>query len=188
MDYKYLTKKLPKLEKRSDHQFWFISLLLLILLLQSIALVVNHNKERTILVPLQFKEAIWVNRDGVSKNYLEAMGRYFALSFLNLTPESVDNQLAYLLKWVSPQSYGDIRSQFITLRDQFNADKFSTSFFVQAIDVDVGSLTVIVTGLLETHVGKKQVTEQLIHFRCRFSYENGQLLIQEMGALDENLD
>lgn len=185
MNYQYVMKKLPKLEKRHERQFWLLIVLALVVLCQSLSLLVGHHAQQIVLVPLQFENPMWVSRDGVSRDYLETVGRYFALTFLNLTPETADAQLVHLLKWVTPDAYGRVRKEFIELRDEFNTEKYATSFFVQSVAVNPDTLSVVVTGILQTYVGTQSVTESQIHFKCQFSYDNGTLRIISMGVGDE---
>src|SRR5579872_7139368 len=87
-------------------------ILLLIVLLQTLLLF--FKREKIIINPPELKQGYWVEGDRFSNSYLEEMALFFTHLMLDVSESSVIPQGEVLLRYVSPESYGDFKTKLLS--------------------------------------------------------------------------
>lgn len=147
-----------------------------------LVVMVFLKTEKTILVPLDLQTPCWVQGTRVSREYLEHLGRDVAMLMLDISPSSFPYKHAAILKHVSPEGYGPLKSQLIKDEEQYTSLQLSTSFKPSEIQADPDSLTVQVKGTLTSYMAQKKVQSSLETLHLKFTHRGGLFLLKSISG------
>jgi len=143
-----------------------------------LTLILFNAQERVVIIPPQLNTSVWTEKGTVSQSYLEEMTVFFAKQILDITPSTASFQREHLLRYVDPSFYSALRKKMIDEEERYKKDNISMSFRPLSAVVNVKSLQVTLTGLLQQYVANKFVQQTKEVYEMNFSYQAGQLLIK----------
>ena len=176
MNIEYLHQNIIKLLSQRNSLFILLAILSLSNVLLVAALICKS--ERVILVPPHIHKSLWVEGGEVSSEYLEEMGAYLSKLLLDLSPTSFPYNHETLLKYATPEAYGDLKKQLIHDGEQYTQLQLSTHFKPQEVIADPQTLEVQVKGLLTSFIAGKQIRESQETLSLKFTQRGGGLLLE----------
>ncbi|HNO76229.1 type IV conjugative transfer system protein TraE [Nitrosomonas mobilis] len=178
-----LFNKYTDAQANTKQEILFMRLLLagsvLIIVLESMAILNLQGEARTVLVPPQIKQSFWVSNNAVSKEYLEEMAYWYAGLALNVTPTGIVYQNELFLKYALPSEFGRLSQEMASRSDFLKRNQTSSQFSVQDITVDEKHLRVALSGKLYTWVADKRAGDRDATFMIGFNYLNGKLYVSD---------
>jgi len=121
----------------------------------------------------------------VDSQYLSQMSENFLYSRLNVTPETVDAHHKRLLSFVDSEHYPQFLEQLKVEADVIKSKKISSHFELTNTHVDVGTLSVAMTGLLKRTVGLRDLKDAHMTYIFQYNYSLGRLTITHFTHTEE---
>jgi conjugal transfer pilus assembly protein TraE len=153
-------------------------------LIQAIATVCLSHTTRTILVPTEVKEPMWVAEHKLSSEYLRQITDYFVGLFLNTTPESIPDKSNTILKYVHPSAYGEVRAYLQEEEKHMKHNQQARFFSPIRFEVDAKLNKVVVTGDEIHLIGKLEAFRERRNYEVTYLYQHGQLYLQAFRKLE----
>ena len=152
----------------------------------SLALLFAMNNTRVVVVPPEISKTFWVDRDAVSKEYLEQMGMFIAQLELNVSPASQGFQAKELLKYVDPSFAGAMETKFLAAGRELKQDSASTWFRPIMIRVDAQDKEVAITGEYRVTVADKEVVKTNKTYLEQFRMDGGRIFLTRFEEVKES--
>ncbi len=140
----------------------------------------QSGRERVVLVPPAIHKTFWVDGERASAEYLEQMGYFLAQLTLNVTPQNVEHQGRVLLRYASPEAYGDLRTSLMTTAERVKRDGASTVFSAQDLLVDEATQRVGLRGVLSTFISDRRVSETSKGYVIELHTAGGRLYVRRI--------
>lgn len=141
-----------------------------------LGLAVLTKRETVVMVPSPAGR-IYSTGERVNAAYLEDSARDVALTMLNVHPGTTDYVRDAILKIAHPAFYGPFKRTFDVWLADIKARKLATAFYPTTITADTHALTVRVTGVLKSFIGKSQVDSETVTYRIGFDNAAGRLTL-----------
>jgi conjugal transfer pilus assembly protein TraE len=152
--------------------------------LLAVTLAGTDTTEKTIITPPTIERQFWVKGSEVSPEYLEDIARFLSTLVGNSTPKSIDMNIEIFLRYVAPESYGDIRSRMKVQADRLKRDDISTAFYPVAYQTRPAQRQTVITGDFVTMVGKQRISSVRRSWRYDYSFTSGRLWVSEYMEVD----
>ena len=173
-------KRLTYLNVQRNFLVALSAILLTIVVLQTLLLF--FKKERTIISPPELKQSYWVEGERFSNSYLEEMALFFTHLLLDVTEANVLPQGEILLRYVTPEAYGDFKSKLLNDEKRLKKQQLSLQFTPQSIEF-VNSLIIDVNGFLANYIGAKKVSQVPETYRVGFFQKKGRLFLESFQVI-----
>ena len=147
-----------------------------------LAMALTCKSERIILVPPHITRTFWIEGGEVSKEYLEEMGVYLSKLLLDISPTSFPYNHETLLKYVTPEAYGSIKTHLIKEGEQYKQLQLATHFKPAEVIADPQTLEVEVKGLLTSFVAGKLVKDSQETLTLKFTQRGAGLLLESISG------
>ena len=134
-----------------------------------------NKQETTILVPPEITHGLTFTSNHPSASYLQEMSLFFSSLVLDNSEKSFDYKKDVILRYVSPQFFGDLKRKLIETQERYKNENLCTHF--RPVEVVINGLQASVTGELETFVGGTRVSETKETFVITYDYKGGFLSI-----------
>jgi conjugal transfer pilus assembly protein TraE len=105
------------------------------------------NHQTVILVPPGLESKVTVKGDFVSDEYVRSFSRYLVWLLYSYNPATARIQFDEALTYFLPEKYPEVKKQFYVLADQIETAVVSSTFYVQAINIDRGAKVIKVQGV-----------------------------------------
>jgi conjugal transfer pilus assembly protein TraE len=153
-------------------------LLVVVIVFMSFALANANRTHRVTMVPPGITKTFWVEDEIASPEYLEQMGLFLLQLALNRHPLNAQSQIATLLKYVAPSSYGELKQQLdVEVKRQIESN-ISTIFHPTNVAVGQEKKILLVDGVLTTWIGEKKIKEEHRKYLINFDYSGGRMYIK----------
>ncbi|CAO5681502.1 MAG: hypothetical protein HEEMFOPI_01515 [Holosporales bacterium] len=166
MKHLFFTKSLTNVQFQRNFLLGLSSILLFIVVLQSIFLFLRS--EKTIILPPEIKQSFWVDGNRFAPSYLEEQATYFCHLFLDVTPSNVLFQGELILRYVFPEFYSNIKAQLLNEQERLKKENLTLHFIPLEVKVYPDDMFVLVIGELNTYVGSKKITVSKKVYRVDF--------------------
>lgn len=180
MDAQFLQQNVIKLLSQRKKLLGLTGLLLLSNFLLVISLICK--KERIILVPPHIHKTLWIEGDTVSKEYLEEMGAYLSKLLLDISPMSFPYNHETLLKYATPEAYGNLKQQLLKDGEHYTQLQLSTHFNPAEVTANPQTFEVQVKGLLTSYMAGKPVKDSQETITFKFTQRGGGLLLESISG------
>lgn len=179
MEYKLFQNNLEDAHKISKYLvIACISQLLVIFVLAVLSIAISH-RQMTVLVPMNLNAPMSVSNNFVSSQYLDESAISFINLRLNFDPDTIDNNHQIILKFVSSNSYSNIKNALDTEAKLVKSQGISSSFYINKIMINKKSMSVKVSGTLNRSVVDKPLKPVQATFLIKFKNDNGLLTLKK---------
>lgn len=182
MNYEIEKNRIYYLLSQRNFLLGLSSVLLMIVLLQSVFLFLRN--EKIIITPPELKESFWVEGNRFSKNYLEEMASFYAHLLLDVSPETLLYQGEIVLRSADPSSYSRLKLKLFQDHKKMKRENSTSHFHPQKAVIDTQNLQVQLEGLMNQYVSGKLVSSYQEKFVIRFSASKGKLFIKDFVLVD----
>ncbi len=152
-----------------------------------LSVAVLGKSQKIILVPPHITKSFWIKGDEVSKEYLEEIGVYMAKLLLDLSPANLNHNHQVLLRYATPEAYGQLEKQFLEEKSQYESLQLTTHFKPSSVMAKPDTLEVEVKGTLTSYVAAKEVKSSQALLKLKFADRGTGLLLEsaKSAALSE---
>lgn len=134
------------------------------------------SSEKTIILPPDVSQGVWIQGNKVSASYLEEWSYYLCQLLLSTSPKTIHYQMDLALRHVSPALYGSLKRQLMQEAEHLKKHNASHTFQPKEVVVNEKNLTVRVTGTLSSFVGKDRIHDQQQTYEMTFQMSRGRFL------------
>lgn len=178
------------LEKNLDvilkqRNFLLVACVVLVISVFILSVYLIKQERVTVIVPSKITNVYEVGEGRVNAAYLEDFSKEVVMSFFNVSPGNIDFAIEEILKMVDPEYYGVLSKELLSIAEDINRRKVSTSFYPKEMEIDEQRLEVKVTGMLYTYVGKRRTSSDLKSYLIKYRYSLGNLLITEFYEVQD---
>lgn len=124
----------------------------------AISFFLFFKQERIVVVPQNLEKAIWVQGSRVSPSYLEQQALFLSQLLLNKTPQTVKEQNLQLLRFASPEFFGDLKEKLEQEQKKILEQGSSFVFFLKSSEVFPEKMQVNLTGERQVYLGGQMVS------------------------------
>lgn len=162
-----------------------IAILSVMMAISNLILVVHlfSSKERVVIVPAQVNTEMWTERKAVSREYLEEMSLFFAHLLFDNSAHSMPFQRDVILRNVDPPMYNQLKHKLANEEERYKKENLSTTFRPTKIVINTTKLQAVISGLLTSYVGGKQIQQINDTYVIEFRYDAGRLFIKSFEVL-----
>lgn len=154
-------------------------------LLAGAVLFRNPPVQTVVLPPSVVKDAGWTfTESGPSAAYLERWSADLLSLAANLTPETADASMQRLLAHVNPEDVVRLRILLENQIEGLKADRASSVFYPNAVEVNEKALTADVSGIQKLLIGTRVTHSESVVYRLRYRYEAGRLFLRAIERVD----
>lgn len=166
----------------SQRNAWISFASLMILSNVILGTILFFKREKIIIVPGQITKSFWVQGSEVSQEYLEEIGLYMSKLLLDLSPSSFSYNHEILLKYVVPESYGQLKKKFLKEGENYKSLQLTTHFKPSQIIASPKSLEVEIQGTLTSYIAGNRVqdSQETLHFK--FANRGGGILLEQVSS------
>ena len=184
MNTRLLNHRLSDLLKQRNLLLSLVCALLIINLTQ--ALFTLFRNERIVMVPLDLKQEVWLEKKQVSPSYLEEIALSFADLILEVSPSSAAYKREIILRHTTSEGYGLLKIQLLEEEKRLKKEHVTTSFQAHSVKVNASQLAVDLTGDLLRFVGEKRISQSRDTYRFQFEYRMGRLFIKSFKLIQSD--
>jgi len=157
---------------------------LLLNIIQGIINVSSDKIVRDIFIPPTIDKSFWVDGRSLGKDYLEQMGHWVVQLQASVTPLSIDQHNAQLLKYVHPSVFGPLSVRLEAGARKIKKDTLSTFFSPREIRISEKGQAVAFIGTKQTWVSDKRAPDAQTAYIVIFDYDGGKTYVKELRETD----
>lgn len=181
MKFKLAKARFAALVKQRNLLYFWCTLFATISILQAIALLMKQ--ERVVLVPPELKQHVWVEKNRVSKAYLEEMGLFFLHLALDISPSSAAFQRDMLLRYALPEQYSSLKRALLEDEQRLQKENLSTYFRPTSVLVHPSQTSIDLTGDLIGLVGDKRIFQVREIYRITLHVHKGRCFLKALQCI-----
>ncbi|MFH0810112.1 MAG: type IV conjugative transfer system protein TraE [Pseudomonadota bacterium] len=156
------------------------AVLALALVVESIVVVRQAGRVRTVLVPPKVEREVWLEAGEVSTAYLQMMGGYVAELASSYSPKNARSRFGLLLYYVDPAHYAEVKASLDATAAQVERLGVAQAFFPQGAEVDAAKNEVTVTGLIQRTVEGQVVESGPRNVSVTYDISNGRFEVESI--------
>ncbi|WP_192484662.1 MULTISPECIES: type IV conjugative transfer system protein TraE [Cysteiniphilum] len=165
---------------------WGCILMSLSVLVLSVMLYQALQHQRTILVPPVMAQKMSISMVNPDESYLIQHGLFLLGLKLNISPNNVDQNHRILKTYITSSAYGELNNLLEAEAKTIKKDQISSVFYPADQVVDLRTLKLKISGILEKRVGKRLVSDNKHDFVLEFAYNNGALQIKNVYEVKDS--
>ena len=181
MNVKLFNSRLGSLLQQRNFLVSLVAILIGLNLIQAVSLVFTDDK--SIVVPADLRQEVWMKGNKVSTTYLEEMGIVYADLILEVTPKGAVYRRDVILRNSSASRHGSLKQKLVEEEKRLKKRNLSTSFQANSVKVDQNKLSVEIKGDLVRYVGEKKISRSRDVYRFEFEFHRGRLLIKSFKLI-----
>lgn len=132
------------------------------------------NEQRTILVPPQINQRMWISGSTASDEYLVEFARHIASLAFSYHPATVRAQFDELTRLFIPGEYDNARKVFYALANRIEETRVSSTFYILPDGIKIWkNRTIEIRGLKTTLFPDKLSEETQMSYFIDFTIVNG---------------
>lgn len=142
------------------------------------------HKRPVIVTPMQYNAPFSVSENQADADYLRMMTLSFLALRLNVSPETVDMNHAFLLSYVKTETLQDFTSVLDDESKRIKDNSVNSAFYQTDITVYPANGRVDIRGVLKTWIGTARPDTEIKQFRLDLEYHNGLTRIARFVEVD----
>ncbi|ELE9247891.1 type IV conjugative transfer system protein TraE [Enterobacter kobei] len=131
------------------------------------------HEQRTVVTPMTYSAPFAVSETSADAEYFRMMTLSFLALRLNVSPETVDSNHAFLLSFVQPEVSGDFNPVLQAEAAQIKASDVNSTFYPSEVNVYPVDGRVDVRGVLKMWIGNSKPSTEIKSYRLRLKYAGG---------------
>jgi len=185
MKFNYATKRMTNFEHQRNMLLGFVSVLLLLIIIQALCLLVKN--ERIVVLPPEVKREFWIEGNRFSPEYLEEMAVYFLHLALDVNQSTLSYHTEILTRYSDTETANYLQEKYERDIKKLKDNDASTTFEVKEVTVFPDKNVVHANGILKHFVGSKCIKEFPVIYSVSFKTYRGRLFFKEIKqeGLDE---
>ena len=188
MEFRTYQNRLSQLSARFNLMVCLVFGLLIANILLTILASYTTYSQKIEVTPFFGGESYRKSATSPDAHYLELMSENFIYSRLNVTPETVRSNYKRLSTYVDAASFSEMMKRLNLEASMIQAKKISSTFSItDDIKVDINRLTADVTGVLQRHVGLREIEPENITYHLAYQYHQGRLTLLKFTKLNPSL-
>jgi len=170
------------------YRYSFSKFIIVVLTVILIFLVMRQqqlvDKQRTIIVPPNFKTRIEVTDDYANPEYVNHWASYLVQLVYNFTPYSVERNFEQFLHYVPSRHIGEMKQALGDKLKRVRAVDIS-EFFTQE-EIIFNSDGVILKGRLMRLAAGREVSNELIHLLFQYKINHGEIEVETLTTISQD--
>lgn len=142
------------------------------------------SKKTIVLVPNSLSGKTTITSQSPSIEYVEAFSRDVINLMLNVTPDNTEYANQQILKITHPAFHGVLKQELEARKEDINKRKITTYFSGQNLVVNLEQDQVLVSGVLNTLLGKELVSKESKTYFLGYKYSGFGLQIVDFHEVD----
>jgi len=156
------------------------------LVVESVVVVQQAGRVRTVLVPPRIEREVWLEGDGASPSYLQMMGGHVAELAACYSPKNVRSRFGLFLYYVNPAHYAEVKADLDAKAAQIERFGMAQAFFPQATNVDTDKREITVSGLVQRTVQSQVVESGPRTVSVTYGINNGRFEVESIEIKGED--
>lgn len=129
--------------------------------------------QRTVVTPMIYNAPFVVSETKADTDFFRMMTLSFLALRLNVSPETVDSNHAFLMSFVEPEVHGKFKQVLQEEAAQIKASDVNSTFYTTEINVYPVDGRIDVRGVLKMWIGNSTPVTELKNYRLRLNYAGG---------------
>lgn len=131
------------------------------------------HEQRTVVTPMTYNAPFAVSETKADTEFFRMMTLSFLALRLNVSPETVDSNHAFLMSFVEPEVREEFKKVLQEEAAQIKASDVNSTFYTTEINVYPVGGRVDVRGVLKMWIGNSKPSTELKNYRLRLKYAGG---------------
>lgn len=131
------------------------------------------HEQRTVVTPMTYNAPFAVSETTADTEYFRMMTLSFLALRLNVSPETVDSNHAFLLSFVDPEAREEFKPVLQDEAAQIKASDVNSTFYPTEINVYPVDGRIDVRGVLKMWIGNGKPSTEIKNYRLRLKYTGG---------------
>ncbi|AHM76645.1 MULTISPECIES: type IV conjugative transfer system protein TraE [Yersiniaceae] len=131
------------------------------------------HDQRTVVTPMTYNAPFAVSETKADTEYFRMMTLSFLALRLNVSPETVDSNHAFLLTFVDPEARAEFKPVLQEEASQIKSSEVNSTFYTTEINVYPVDGRVDVRGVLKMWIGNAKPSTEIKNYRLRLNYTGG---------------
>ena len=182
MKFNFAQKKMMNYEYQRNKMMSLSTVLLLIVLLQSICLL--FRSERTIILPPEVKKEFWVEGNRFSPEYLEEQAVYMIHLAMDVNQISYPYNMEILMRYADVNTCNYLREKFERSYKVLKSNDASTRFDVKEVTIYPDKNKVYITGIMNNFVGSRGIGTRQEIYEVEFKVFRGRLFLKDIQQIE----
>jgi conjugal transfer pilus assembly protein TraE len=183
MEYQTYQNRLSQLSARFNLMVCLVfGLLIANVLLAGLAWV-THYHQRIEITPFFGGDGYHKSESSLDAHYVGLMSENFIYSRLNVTPDTVSSNFQRLATYVNAANYSEVMKLLNHESEVVKSKKISSNFVITSLKINMKALTVDVSGVLQRHVGLREIPPENMIYRLSYTYQLGRLTINRFKQI-----
>ena len=183
MQFKFAQKKITDYEYQRNKLLILSSVLLVVLILETICLL--FKQEKIIILPPELKREFWVEGNKFSPEYLEEQAVYMIHLALDVNQVSYPYNMEILMRYADMETCNYLREEFEKNHKKLKQNDASTRFDVKDVTVYPERNKVYIQGTMHNFIGSKVIKTKQETYMVEFKVFKGRLFFKELKKIEE---
>ena len=183
MKFNFAQKKMLNFEYQRNKLLTLSSVLLLIVLLQSICLLFRN--ERTIILPPEVRKEFWAEGNRFSPEYLEEQAVYMMHLSMDVNQTNYPYNMEILMRYADVNTCNHLREKFERNLKILKSNDAATRFDVKDATIYPDKNKVYVTGIMRNFVGTKEISSKQETYEVSFKVVRSRLFLSDIKKVEE---
>lgn len=131
------------------------------------------HEQRTVVTPMTYNAPFVVSGTNAETGYFRMMTLSFLALRLNVSPETVDSNHAFLLSFVEPEAREEFNKVLQEEAARIKASDVNSTFYTTEIKVYPVDGRIDVRGVLKMWIGNSKPSTEIKNYRLRLTYTGG---------------
>ncbi|ASD99303.1 type IV conjugative transfer system protein TraE [Salmonella enterica] len=131
------------------------------------------HEQRTVVTPMTYNAPFVVSETKADTEYFRMMTLSFLALRLNVSPETVDSNHAFLMSFVEPEAREEFKKVLQEEAAQIKANDVNSTFYTTEINVYPVDGRIDVRGVLKMWIGNSKPSTEIKTYRLRLKYTGG---------------
>ncbi|ECG8655780.1 type IV conjugative transfer system protein TraE [Salmonella enterica subsp. diarizonae] len=131
------------------------------------------HEQRTVVTPMTYNAPFVVSETKADTEYFRMMTLSFLALRLNVSPETVYSNHAFLMSFVEPEAREEFKKVLQEEAAQIKANDVNSTFYTTEINVYPVDGRIDVRGVLKMWIGNSKPSTEIKTYRLRLKYTGG---------------
>lgn len=183
MKFNFAQKKMTNFEYQRNKLLRLSSILLVIVLFQSICLL--FRSERTIILPPEVRKEFWAEGSRFSPEYLEEQAVYMMHLSMDVNQTNYPYNMEILMRYADVNTCNYLREKFERNLKILKTNDAATRFDVKDATIYPDKNKVYVMGVMHNFVGTREISSKQETYEVSFKVVRSRLFLKDIKKVEE---